>query len=107
MWYQGESNATEIEAPIYKDLLKTFLEMLRAELRNETIPVVVVQICDYIHRANSPAWKTIQDTQMQIQHEVPNVVTVTSKDVCSHDNIHPPYKGDLGKKVAAQIHFTK
>ncbi|MBR3979348.1 MAG: hypothetical protein IKJ94_06985 [Oscillospiraceae bacterium] len=107
VWYQGESNATEKEAPLYKDMLKVFLQMLRTELRDEAIYVVVVQICDYTARTNSPAWKTIQDAQMRIQQELANVVTVTSKDVCSHDNIHPPYKGDLGKKVAAQIHFGK
>ncbi len=107
VWYQGESNATGIEAPLYKDMLKVFLQMLRTELRDEAIYVVVVQICDYLPRANSPAWKTIQDAQIKIQQELANVVTVTSKDVCSHDNIHPPYKGDLGKKVAAQIHFGK
>lgn len=105
VWYQGESNSTDLEAPLYKDHLKALLKMFREELKDDTIPVVVIQICDYIHRATSPAWKKIQDAQMEIQAEVPGVVTVTSKDVCAHDNIHPPYKADLGKKVAKQIHF--
>ena len=103
IWYQGESNSSPQEAPIYKDLLKGLINMWRSDFEDEKLPFVIVQICYFTVR-DDEFWKQIQKAQTDIQYEVENVVTVESTDCHElHTNIHPASKIKLSEKLAGYI----
>lgn len=108
IWYQGESDSFPDEGKVYLDELKKMIEIWRSDFGDENLKFVVVQIADYyeIWEVRPPTrvgWKLVQQAQEQIQHEVENVVTVISKDVCETDNIHPPTKTKLSKRIVEAL----
>lgn len=104
IWYQGESNHADAEAVEYKKFLTELLRVWREDFKDSELPFIVVQIANYISRMKKgPGWELIQKMQMEIQNEVANVTTVVSKDVCEDDDIHPPTKRYLSKRIAAVI----
>lgn len=107
IWYQGESNSSPQEAPIYKDLLKGLINMWRRDLEDEKLPFTIVQICDFTVR-DDEEWRQVQKAQMDIQNELENVVTVESSDCHElHTNIHPVSKIKLSEKLAKHIKLTR
>ena len=107
IWYQGESNSSPQEAPIYKYLLKGLINLWRSDLEDEKLPFVIVQICYFTVR-DDEYWRQIQKAQTEIQNEVENVVTVESTDCHElHTNIHPASKIKLSQKLANYIKLTK
>ncbi|MBO5480035.1 MAG: hypothetical protein J6A63_02470 [Clostridia bacterium] len=99
IWYQGESNTTISEGRVYLELLARLISAWRADLNDLELPFVVVEICDFDGR-NDEGWKIIQDCQQKIVDYCKNVKTVTSKDVCESDNIHPANKEKLAEKLS-------
>ena len=102
IWYQGESNTTISESKVYMELLSRLISSWREDLEELELPFVVVEICDFDGR-NDEGWKAIQSCQQKIVNYCKNVKTVTSKDVCESDNIHPANKEKLAKKVSAVL----
>ena len=98
IWYQGESDTTVAEGKVYTQLLANLIKAWREDLKDENLPFVVVEICDYDHR-NDDGWRAIQKCQQDVSKLVKNVYTVTSKDVCEHFNIHPANKEKLAQKI--------
>lgn len=98
VWYQGESDASLAESRIYKKELSLLIDHWRSEFKNESLPFVVVQIADFIGRAGEP-WSNIQKAQAEVQNEKKNVISVKSADVCESDNIHPPTKIHLSRRI--------
>jgi hypothetical protein len=58
----------------------------------------VIQIADYVNRLGE-AWRNIQKAQYDIQFELPQVKTVCSADVSERDDIHPPTKIHLARRI--------
>ena len=102
IWYQGESNTTISESKVYMELLSRLIASWREDLEDLELPFVVVEICDFDGR-NDEGWKAIQSCQQKIVNYCKNVKTVTSKDVCESENIHPANKEKLAKKVSAVL----
>ena len=98
VWYQGESDASDGEAPFYRDELKLLIDTWRKDLGDASLPFVIVQIAE--HSGKGESWRVIQKAQYEIQHEVNDVKTVISADVCEKDVIHPPTKDRLSKRIA-------
>jgi sialate O-acetylesterase len=98
LWYQGESNASVEEANIYLSMLEGLICLWRREFRDPTLPFLVIQIADFVGR-DGEAWRTIQDAQLKAQTVIPYVKTVISRDVCETDDIHPPTKHILAKRI--------
>lgn len=99
LWYQGESNGSDAEAAVYYDMLTDMIAAWRRDLRDEALPFTVVQIADTKERLG-PAWRTVQAAQLKAGQTVPFVTTVVSADISETDDIHPPTKGPLGKRIA-------
>ena len=99
IWYQGESDTSIEEAKVYKQELSAMIDIWRSDFANSKLPFVVVQIADCESRS-CDAWKLIQEHQYNIQFEKENVKTVISADVCETDDIHPPTKHILAKRIA-------
>ena len=63
------------------------------------LPFIVVQIADCLSR-DTDAWHLIQAEQMRAQDVIANVRTVACRDVCENDDIHPPTKHVLSKRIS-------
>ena len=99
VWYQGESDTTVAEGKIYTELLARLIISWRVALKDEELPFIVVEICDFLPR-DDEGWHCIQTAQRKIEARVKNAFCVTSKDVCEHTDIHPCNKEELAKKIA-------
>ncbi len=102
VWYQGESDASLAESLVYGQELSILIDYWRSEFKNESLPFVVVQIADYINRATE-AWSNIQKAQSEIENIKSNVISVKSADVCESDNIHPPTKIHLSRRISEAL----
>ncbi len=102
VWYQGESDTSIAEGKIYTQLLSKMISSWREVLIDSALPFVVVEICDLSYR-NDDGWRAIQNCQQAAAKLIPNVVTVTSKDVCEHTDIHPSNKEKLAEKIVCLL----
>ena len=102
VWYQGESDTTVQEASVYKTELKEMINIWRTDLKNDSLPFVVVQIADFNPR-DDEGWHGIQKAQAEIENELEFVKTVISKDVSEKDDIHPPTKDILSLRIAKAL----
>ncbi|MBO5020087.1 MAG: hypothetical protein J6D52_05420 [Clostridia bacterium] len=99
IWYQGESNANHLESSDdYKEMLKVLINRWRSDLLDPELPFVVVQISDLTYAGNPECWKMVQKAQSEIV-EMDSVYCVESRDVCENNNIHPPTKTLLSKRI--------
>ncbi len=102
VWYQGESDTSYEEAKVYKQELSALIDIWRSDFANSKLPFVIVQIADCDSRA-CDAWTLIQKHQYDIQFEKDYVKTVISADVCEKNDIHPPTKHILAKRIATAL----
>jgi sialate O-acetylesterase len=99
IWYQGESNTSESESCFYDKMLEKMIALWRADLRDEMLPFVIIQIADYDSRNDEP-WKKVQHAQEEVADRIPLCYFVKCADICESDNIHPPTKHLLAKRIA-------
>lgn len=102
IWYQGESDCSPAEAPVYEEELAELIRIWRTDFRDPTLPFAVVQIADYLDWQGAD-WSMIQQAQLHIQERCPYVRTVISRDVCENDDIHPKTKIKLAKRIAETL----
>jgi sialate O-acetylesterase len=102
VWYQGESDTSLEEAKVYKSELSVLIDTWRNDFLNDKLPFVIIQIADFDNRKDT-AWKSVQTAQYEIQKSVPYTKTVISADVCESDDIHPPTKLKLSKRIALAL----
>ena len=89
LWYQGESDATEIEQAHYTSQMKKLVAAVRHDLRQPTLSWVVVQIgrvFDYDSQA--AAWNSIQEQQRLLPTKIRNLQVVATIDLALDDTIH-------------------
>ena len=101
VWYQGESNGASVNAAnAYEAQLTELIRRWRADLMDDALPFVIVQLADY-DKCECPAgWRKVQETQAAITQKVENTVCVVCRDVCESDNVHPKTKHPLAARVA-------
>lgn len=96
LWYQGEANTAEGRK--YFELLKALIESYREAFQDEKLPFIVVQLADLKGRLDG--WGRVQDDQLRAGREIENVHTVVCRDICEDNDIHPPTKRPLGKRIS-------
>lgn len=102
IWYQGESNTSYAESKVYDRLLTAMISDWRELLADNELNFVIIQIADFDSR-NDDAWKTVQIMQEKVAKETKNCFLAISADVCESNEIHPPTKHILAKRVADLI----
>ena len=102
IWYQGESDASPVEGEVYLEELTEMIKIWRHDLKDDNLPFVIVQLADYIW-GDKVGWKLVQEAQLKAEKTISNTKTVISKDVCETDNIHPPTKDKLAKRIAEAL----
>jgi len=90
LWYQGESDASLTDAPLYTKRMKELVAASRRDLKQPTLPWFVVQIARVIRARNNntPAWNAIQEAERLLPRVIRNLETVAAVDLELDDPIH-------------------
>ena len=112
VWMQGESDGTnEQAAEAYEQNLTELMDLLRAALRVDELPVVIGQISDSgLKGGGEPVWRwgeTIRAAQLAFCKMDPAAILVTGTEKFSYsDRAHYDTAGylDLGKRFAEAMH---
>ncbi len=104
LWYQGESEAWNLEAAqTYGRDFGRWIEQVRADLGDPNLPVLLVQIGRTIVNTINPAgWNAVQHQQYQLPDLVPNTAVTSAVDLPLVDGIHISTSGlkRLGIRLA-------
>ncbi len=98
VWYQGESNRSPAEGALYDRMLTLLIDTWRESFQAPSLPFIVVQLADF-DAAEPIGWRLVQEKQMAVEKMRAYVRTVPCADICESDNIHPPTKGLLAKRI--------
>lgn len=96
IWYQGESNAHNIE--IHERLFPLVLESWRKNFGNDSLPFYFVQLSSL----DRPSWPQFRDSQRRLAGRLPYTGMAVSSDVGDSLDVHPTDKRPVGKRLAAQ-----
>jgi sialate O-acetylesterase len=99
IWYQGESNVGRAEQ--YKKLFPLMIEDWRNRW-GEKLPFYYVQIAPYLYPAADQKEQSqkLRDAQ-RYALKLPKTGMVTTLDIGYLKTAHPPYKQEVGKRLAA------
>ncbi len=94
IWYQGESNAHNIEA--HEELFTLLVKSWRENWSNPELPFYFVQLSSL----NRPSWPTFRDSQRKLMEQIPHTGMVVSSDRGDSLDVHPRDKKDIGLRLA-------
>lgn len=98
LWYQGETNVGNPEP--YARLLATLIDSWRDAWGYE-FPFYIAQIAPYSeYGTNNVRGAIVRDQQRRVVKQVPHTGLVLTADIATLDDIHPPNKQDVGKRLA-------
>jgi lysophospholipase L1-like esterase len=106
VWYQGESNAENIDqAAGYHLWLENLISSYRKLFDNPGLPFAIIQIPAY--DAATPesrkAWTAIQNAQETAVNNTKQAVLVDIKDLGDLNDIHPRRKKEVGIRTAKAV----
>ncbi len=91
LWYQGESDALgPTQGTQYKEDFRFLIESMRADLNNPDMPFIYVQLAPFFgdDMASRDGWNRVQQAQLVIENEMPNLAMVAAIDSTISDIIH-------------------
>lgn len=94
VWYQGESNAHNMEA--HERLFKLLVDSWRTNMKNEEMPFYFVQLSSL----NRPSWPWFRDCQLRLMRQLPGLGMAVSSDVGDSLDVHPTHKLEVGERLA-------
>ena len=99
IWYQGESNVGRAEE--YAQLFPLMVKSWRAAWKNDKLPFYAVQIAPYDYSGPSGTESAeLKESQASIL-KLKRTGLVVTLDLGVASNIHPPYKMEVGNRLAA------
>lgn len=93
IWYQGESNAHNIE--LHESLFHLFVDSWRENWNNPTLPILTTQLSSL----ERPSWSSFRDSQRRLALEIPGVEMAVSSDHGTHGDVHPRNKRPIGQRL--------
>ncbi len=101
IWYQGEHNSGRAEQ--YRTLFPALIAEWRNDFKNPEMPFLFVQLANYVKADpnNRPIWPELREAQLLTWQKVKNTGMAVTMDIGEKDNIHPPRKEQVGKRLAA------
>lgn len=96
LWYQGESNAHNIE--LHNRLFKTLVHSWR-EIFEQELPFYFVQLSG-IER---PSWPEFRDSQRLLDQEIADTYMAVSLDLGDSLDVHPKDKLPIGYRLANMV----
>ena len=97
LWYQGESNAHNIEA--HEQLFTLLVDSWRQHWDHHQLPFYFVQLSSI----DRPSWTWFRDSQRRLAETIPHVWMVVSSDKGDSLNVHPQYKKEMGMRLSKQV----
>jgi len=102
LWYQGESNVEDPDN--YNEKFDAMMTAWR-ELLGQKLPVVCVELCDYIDPTSAdtevPAdWRRMQEMQLRQPEFTADCAVVSARDLGEKLELHPQRKQELGERLA-------
>lgn len=99
IWYQGESNAhnVELHEKVFPAVVKSF--DLAFDGRNTSLPFYFVQLSSL----NRPSWPHFRDSQRQLAKKnswCGDVKMAVSSDMGDSTDVHPRHKKPIGERLA-------
>jgi len=94
IWYQGESNAHNMEA--HYRLFKLLVNGWRDNWNNPDMPFYFVQLSSL----NRPSWTWFRDSQRRLMNELPHTGMAVSSDKGDSLDVHPKAKRPIGERLA-------
>ena len=102
IWYQGEGNRKN--AHFYKDYMVSLVTSWRNQWQNKSLPFYFVEIAPFSYENNkdTKAIKAnlVREAQSLAANEIPNAGMVVTTDVGKCNEIHPPEKQVIAKRLA-------
>ncbi len=102
LWYQGESNVGETISYTYK--MKVLIDSWRKLWQNNKLPFYYVQLAPFLNSQDKkftteslPEFREAQAQVMKIPHTFMIVTTDLNDNI---KNIHPPFKWEVGRRLA-------
>jgi len=100
LWYQGESNAHNIET--HANLFRLAVKSWR-EWWGENLPVQMIQISGI----NRPSWPSFRNSQRLLAEELNNVEMTVCSDLGNPTDVHPKNKKPVGERAAwSALHYV-
>lgn len=93
IWYQGESNAQNIET--HERLFPLLVNSWRENWQEE-LPFYYVQLSSI----DRPSWTWFRNSQRKMMETIPNCGMAVSSDRGDSLNVHPRYKREIGERLA-------
>ncbi len=102
IWYQGEANAGNKLA--YCEKQQAMIHCWRKLWHNEAMPFLFVQLPNYRKYNKRPeggdGFAGIRLAQLKCLRSTPNTGMAVTLDIGDENNLHPPNKLDVGKRLA-------
>ena len=95
-WYQGESNANNIE--LHERLFTLLEKSWRNYFGCNSLPFYFVQLSGL----NRPSWPRFRDSQRKLAMRLPNTWMTVSYDVGDQHDVHYRNKRPIGERLALQ-----
>ena len=96
-WYQGESNAHNVEA--HERLFRLLVQSWRQYWDAPTLPFRFVQLSSL----NRPSWPAFRDSQRRLAEEIPATGMVVTSDVGDSLDVHYLRKRPVGERLARLV----
>lgn len=93
IWYQGESNAHNIE--VHETLFPLLVENWRGYFGDEELPFYFVQLSGI----DRPSWPLFRDSQRRMAKRLPGVAMAVSSDLGDSLDVHPKNKRPVGERL--------
>jgi alpha-L-fucosidase 2 len=102
LWYQGESNANELEAGSYRELLGAMFREWRQLWNDPMLPFIVIQLPGFAAggEPDGQIWPLLRESQSMAVSDTPGTALVVALDCGEADNIHPIIKFPLADRAA-------
>ena len=98
IWYQGESNNGE--GMLYHEKMKALIAGWRSVWNKPDLPFYFVQLAPFNYRNKDPkALPGIWQAQLETL-KIPHTGMAVTTDITTVNNIHPPNKQDVGRRLA-------
>lgn len=96
IWYQGESNAHNME--VHEKLFESLVKSRRATPAHKEMPFLFVQLSSL----SRPAWPSFRNSQRLLAEKIDNTHMVVSHDCGDSLDVHPKNKRPVAHRLAAQ-----
>ncbi len=100
IWYQGESNAHDIEA--HERLFPLLVQSWRSYWNDPGMTFLFVQLSSL----SRPSWPWFRDSQRRLAETVPACAMAVSSDRGDSLDVHPRRKLDVGRRLCVQALYN-